>query len=278
MGPDAAGIESVDDEGEERMTNAVETSGLGRKFGDVAAVTDLDLEVATGTFFGFLGPNGAGKSTTIKMLTGLLSPTAGSARILGHDVVTDPVGAKRLIGVVPEESALFDRLTGPEQLRFVGRMYGMERWVIDDRTEELLALMGLEGDTGKFIVDYSHGMRKKLSICAAVIHEPQVLFLDEPFEGIDAVSSRLVKSVLNQLVASGVTIFLTSHILEIVEKLCTEVAIIHHGRLVAHDRLERLRAGIAEPGAAGSETTLEELFLSLVGGDRSDRGRLSWLA
>ncbi len=259
------------------MTNAIETSGLGRKFGDVAAVTELDLEVGRGTFLGFLGPNGAGKSTTIKMLTGLLAPTSGSARILGHDVVADPVGAKRLIGVVPEESALFDRLTGPEQLRFVGRMYGMERSVIDDRSEELLALMGLEGDTGKFIVDYSHGMRKKLSICAAVIHEPQVLFLDEPFEGIDAVASQLVRAVLRQLVASGVTIFLTSHILEIVEKLCSDVAIIHRGRLVAHDSLERLRAGARVGGAEGPERSLEELFLTLVGGARLERGRLSWL-
>lgn len=259
------------------MTSAIETSGLGRKFGDVAAVTDLDLEVGRGTFLGFLGPNGAGKSTTIKMLTGLLAPTSGSARILGHDVVTDPVGAKRLIGVVPEESALFDRLTGPEQLRFVGRMYGMERSVIDDRSEELLTLMGLEGDTGKFIVDYSHGMRKKLSICAAVIHEPQVLFLDEPFEGIDAVASQLVRAVLRQLVASGVTIFLTSHILEIVEKLCSDVAIIHRGRLVAHDSLERLRAGARAGGAEGRERSLEELFLTLVGGDRLEHGRLSWL-
>jgi ABC-2 type transport system ATP-binding protein len=259
------------------MGFAIETRGLWRTFGGVVAVEALDLRVETGTFFGFLGPNGAGKSTTIEMLTGLLAPTSGSAHILGHDVVAEPVEAKRLIGVVPEESALFDRLTGPEHLRFVGRMYGMERSVIDDRTEELLTLMGLAGDTGKFIVDYSHGMRKKLSICAAIIHEPQVLFLDEPFEGIDAVSSQLVRSVLRQLVASGVTIFLTSHILEIVEKLCTEVAIIHEGRLVAHDSLERLRAGTYEVGAEEPAKTLEELFLTLVGGDRLEKGRLSWL-
>lgn len=259
------------------MQPAIETEGLKRDFDGVVAVESLDLRVEAGTFFGFLGPNGAGKSTTIKMLTGLLAPTSGSARILGHDVVADSVKAKNVIGVVPEESALFDRLTGPEQLRFVGRMYGMERSVIDDRTEELLTLMGLTEDSGKFIVDYSHGMRKKLSICAAVIHEPQVLFLDEPFEGIDAVSSQLVRSVLNQLVASGVTIFLTSHILEIVEKLCVEVAIIHEGRLVAHDSLDRLRAGTHGGGAEDSGRTLEELFLTLVGGDRLESGRLSWL-
>lgn len=257
------------------MEHAIETRRLRRVFGDMVAVDGLDLIVETGTFFGFLGPNGAGKSTTIKMLTGLLAPTSGSARIHGHDVAADPVKAKGLIGVVPEESALFDRLTGPEQLRFVGRMYGMERAVIEARTEELLALMGLDGDTGKLIVDYSHGMRKKLSLCAAVIHDPQVLFLDEPFEGIDAVASQLVRSVLKQLVASGVTIFLTSHILEIVEKLCSRVAIIHHGRLVAHDTLENLST--AGPNAEKQKRSLEELFLFLVDGDQEARGRLSWL-
>ncbi len=257
------------------MENAIETRRLRRVFGENVAVDDLDLTVEAGTFFGFLGPNGAGKSTTIKMLTGLLTPTSGAAAVLGHDVVTDSVRAKRLIGVVPEKSILFDRLTGREQLKFVGRMYGMERAVIDARSDELLALMSLDGDLGKLIVDYSHGMRKKLSICAAVIHEPRILFLDEPFEGIDAVSSQLVRSVLNQLVASGVTIFLTSHILEIVEKLCSRVAIIHQGRLVAHDTLENLSAG--GPDAEQRARSLEELFLFLVGEDHSALGRLSWL-
>ena len=175
---------------------AIETRGLRRVFGEKVAVEGLDLVVEPGTFFGFLGPNGAGKSTTIKMLTGLLGPSAGSASILGYDVVDDAVEAKRLLGVVPESSALFERLTGPEYLRFVGRMYGMERGVIDERSSELLDLMGLSEEHGKLIVDYSHGMQKKLSISAAIIHEPSVLFLDEPFEGIDAVSSRLLRSLL----------------------------------------------------------------------------------
>jgi len=260
------------------MHKAIETVGLRRTFGEVVAVDSLDLTVDAGTFFGFLGPNGAGKSTTIKMLTGLLGPSAGSARILGFDVMAEAVNAKRLIGVVPEESALFDRLTGPEYLRFVGRMYAMPRAVIDARTDELLGLMGLSDDTRKLIVDYSHGMRKKLSICAAVIHEPQVLFLDEPFEGIDAISSQLVRSVLNQLVATGVTIFLTSHILEIVEKLCTHVAIIHEGRLVADGPLDRLRDGVVNVDGESGRISLEDLFFSLVGGDRLEEGRLSWLA
>jgi ABC-2 type transport system ATP-binding protein len=260
------------------MDLAIETEGLRREFGEVVAVDGLDLAVERGTFFGFLGPNGAGKSTTIKMLTGLLGPSSGSAKILGHDVVSDSVAAKSVMGVVPEESALFERLTGPEYLRFVGRMYGMAKAVIDARSAELLELMGLQDDTGKLIVDYSHGMRKKLSISAAVMHEPRVLFLDEPFEGIDAVSSQLLRSVLNQLVATGVTIFLTSHILEIVEKLCTHVAIIHRGRLVADGSLDRLRE-VAEPGRAGESRSrsLEELFLSLVGGQEVDQRRLSWL-
>ncbi len=257
------------------MDLAIETSALRREFGDFVAVDGLDLVVEKGTFFGFLGPNGAGKSTTIKMLTGLLGPSSGSARILGHDVVADSVAAKKVMGVVPEESALFERLTGPEYLRFVGRMYGMARVMIDSRSAELLELMGLQDETRKLIVDYSHGMRKKLSISAAIIHEPRVLFLDEPFEGIDAVSSQLVRAVLNQLVNTGVTIFLTSHILEIVEKLCTHVAIIHRGHLVADGPLDELRAG---DGEGELETrSLEQLFLSLVGGDRLEQGSLSWL-
>jgi ABC-2 type transport system ATP-binding protein len=259
------------------MEFAIETRSLRREFGAVVAVDCLDLTVEQGTFFGFLGPNGAGKSTTIKMLTGLLGPSDGTARILGHDVVSNAVEAKRTMGVVPEETALFERLTGPEYLRFVGRMYGMSRQVIDARTTELMDLMDLRDETGKLIVDYSHGMRKKLSISAAIIHEPRVLFLDEPFEGIDAVSSQLVRSVLNQLVATGVTIFLTSHILEIVEKLCTHVAIIHRGALVADGSLDELRQGKGKRRDGSDAETLEELFLSLVGGDRLEQGRLSWL-
>lgn len=257
------------------MDLAIETIGLRREFGEVVAVDGLDLAVETGTFFGFLGPNGAGKSTTIKMLTGLLGPSSGSGRILGRDIVADSVAAKAVMGVVPEESALFERLTGPEYLRFVGRMYGMARTTIEDRSTELLELMDLQDDTRKLIVDCSHGMRKKLAISAAIIHEPRVLFLDEPFEGIDAVSSQLVRSILNQLVTTGVTIFLTSHILEIVEKLCTHVAIIHRGRLVADGQLDELREGVGE--GSPEADTLEQLFLSLVGGDRLDQGRLSWL-
>ncbi len=250
---------------------AIETRGLSKTFGGKTAVDDLDLRVEAGSFFGFLGPNGAGKSTTIKILTGLLLPSAGSARILGHDIVDDAVAAKQLMGVVSEDGAVFERLTGAEYLEFVGRMYGMDRKTISSRSGELLELLDLAADSNKLVVDYSHGMRKKLCFAAALIHDPKVLFLDEPFEGIDAVAGRLIKALLGQLQDAGVTIFLTSHILEIVEKLCTEIAIINRGTIVARGSLEDLRA---KTGAASS---LEDLFLDLVGKGTGDERQLSWL-
>jgi len=254
------------------MTHAIATSGLVRKFGDFTAVDRLELNVETGSFFGFLGPNGAGKSTTIKMLTGLLRISEGRASVLGYDVEREPVEVKRRIGVLPEELALFDRLTAREYLEFVGRMYGMRKKVIGPRSDELLDLMDLGDARKKQVVDFSHGMKKKLALCSALIHEPQLLFLDEPFEGIDAVASRLIKDLLASLVGAGVTIFLTSHILEIVEKLCDHIAIIHQGRLVAQGSQEQLRHDV--PGAG----SLEELFLSLVESDEPHRKpTLSWL-
>ncbi len=254
---------------------AVEVEGLVKRFGPVNAVDGIDLVVERGTFFGFLGPNGAGKSTTIKVLTGLLEPTAGTARILGFDIVREPVEAKRRIGVVAEELALFDRLSGWEYLELVGRLYGMRRPVIRERSAELMELMGLAQEGGKLIVDYSHGMQKKLALCAALIHDPQVLFLDEPFEGIDALAARLIKTILGRLVERGVTIFLTSHVLEIVERLCSHVAIIHQGRLVASGELDELRSGVA---VGGERLSLEDLFVSLVGGEEQVERGLSWLA
>ncbi len=256
------------------MDYAIQTEGLVRSFGNFRAVDGLDVIVQPGTFFGFLGPNGAGKSTTIKMLTGLLRISGGTARVLGINIEQDPVAVKRNIGVVPEELALFDRLTGAEYLRFVGRMYGLESSVIHQRTDELLDLMDLERDREKLIVDYSHGMKKKISFVAALIHEPKLLFLDEPFEGIDAISSQQIKIILEQLVRSGVTVFLTSHILEIVERLCTHIAIINHGKLAAQGSLEELRYLV---DSSSSEGRLEALFLKLVGDDKESKG-LSWLA
>jgi len=273
-------------------TPAVATSGLTRRFGQLAAVQDVDLQVAPGQFFGFLGPNGAGKSTTIKMLTGLLAPSAGSIRILGLDLMTHGVEVKRQIGVVPEGMALFGRLTGTEYLNFVGQMYGLDRPTAARRTGELLEFMQLADQRKKLITDYSHGMQKKLALAAAVIHGPRVLFLDEPFEGVDAVASVTLKAMLQSMIARGATIFLTSHVLEIVERLCSHVAIIDHGRLVAQGSLDELRQGVEARAAAaagdasgtavtaGERLTLEQIFLRIVGGTAASpaAAELSWLS
>jgi ABC-2 type transport system ATP-binding protein len=262
--------------------HAIETEALTRRFGELVAVEDVNLAVAPGQFFGFLGPNGAGKSTTIKMLTGLLAPTSGRIRILGLDLLEHPVEVKRQIGVVPEGMALFGRLTGAEYLNFVGRMYGLDRDVAAQRAAELLEFMQLADQTKKLVTDYSHGMQKKLALAAAVIHGPKVLFLDEPFEGVDAVAAGTLKSMLQSMIARGATIFLTSHVLEIVERLCSHVAIIQEGRLVAQGALEDLRsAGVeasvgAEHGGGVEKLTLEQIFLRAVGGVRAEH-ELSWL-
>ena len=270
----------------------ISTKGLTRRFGDLLAVDDVNLQVAPGQFFGFLGPNGAGKSTTIKMLTGLLAPTSGQIEILGLNLNTDPVNVKRQIGVVPEGMALFGRLTGSEFLNFAGRMYGLDRTTAAQRAAELLEFMQLADQPKKLVTDYSHGMQKKLAMAAAVIHGPKVLFLDEPFEGVDAIAAGTLKAMLQGMIARGATIFLTSHVLEIVERLCSHLAIIHHGRLVAQGSLEELRAGVeAQALAAGAgpsgdgasresasaeKLTLEEIFLRIVGGSRQEQ-ELSWL-
>ncbi len=265
---------------------AIETQGLTRRFGGLVAVQDVNLSVAPGQFFGFLGPNGAGKSTTIKMLTGLLSASSGRIRILGLDLAQNPVDVKRQIGVVPEGMPLFGRLTGAEYLNFVGRMYGLDRETAGKRTAELLDFMQLADQPKTLVTDYSHGMQKKLAMAGAVIHGPTVLFLDEPFEGVDAIASGTLKAMLQRMIARGATIFLTSHVLEIVERLCSHLAIIHRGRLVAQGSLEELRAGVEAQAAAalagssasesavsapGEKLTLEEIFLRIVGGTRGCR-------
>jgi ABC-2 type transport system ATP-binding protein len=263
-------------------TAAIQTRGLIRRFGELNAVDDVTFSVAQGQFFGFLGPNGAGKSTTIKMLTGLLEPTAGSIEILGQPFTAGSLELKRHIGVVPEGMALFGRLTAPEYLRFVGRMYGLDRVTTNQRTDELLDFMQLSNETRKLVTDFSHGMQKKLALAAAVIHGPKVLFLDEPFEGVDAIAAGMLKTMLQRMIGRGATIFLTTHVLEIVERLCSHVAIISHGRLVANGSLEELRNGVAStlPGSAsGQRLTLEQTFLSIVGADAQEPSQeLSWLA
>lgn len=254
-------------------TPAIATHGLTRRFGEFTAVDNVNLTVAPGQFFGFLGPNGAGKSTTIKMLTGLLAPTSGRVEVLGTDLSTNSLEVKRQIGVVPEGMALFGRLTGAEYLRFVGRMYGLDRETTAQRGAELLEFMGLADQPKKLVTDYSHGMQKKLALAAAVIHGPKVLFLDEPFEGVDAIAAGTLKTMLQRMIARGATIFLTSHVLEIVERLCSHVAIIDRGRLVAEGSLEELRVG----SHADSQETLEEIFLRIVGSTERPEQELSWL-
>jgi ABC-2 type transport system ATP-binding protein len=263
-------------------TPAVETVDLVRRFGDFAAVDHVNLRIGRGQFFGFLGPNGAGKSTTIKMLTGLLAPTSGAVRVLGRDLSAEPLEVKRRIGVVPEDLNLFERLTGAEMLAFTGRMYGLARADIAERARELLALMELDGEPKKLVVEYSHGMKKKLSLACALIHRPEILFLDEPFEGVDAVASRTLKDLLSRLTARGLTVFLTSHVLEIVERLCTDIAIISSGRLVASGPLDELRRGITVEGDTGDAPgplSLEDYFIRVVGGARHTGDEvLQWLA
>jgi ABC-2 type transport system ATP-binding protein len=260
---------------------AVETFNLVRQFGHITAVDNINLRVERGRFFGFLGPNGAGKSTTIKMLTGLLAVTSGEARVLGHDVQAEPMEVKRRIGVVPEDLNLFERLTGAEMLSFTGRMYGLQPAEIAERAQELLALMELDAEPRKLVVEYSHGMKKKLSLACALIHRPEILFLDEPFEGVDAIASRTLKGLLSRLTERGLTVFLTSHVLEIVERLCTDIAIISQGRLVAVGSLNELRQGIEVAGQGVTESSpmsLEDYFIHVVGGVRQTSDDvLQWL-
>jgi ABC-2 type transport system ATP-binding protein len=260
--------------------DAIVTAGLTRRFGDFTAVDNVNLSVATGQFYGFLGPNGAGKSTSIKMLTGLLAPTAGRIQILGLDLATNLIDVKRQIGVLPEGMALFGRLTGSEYLTFAARMYGLDRDTAAQRTAELLDFMGLADQPKTLITDYSHGMQKKLAMAAAVIHGPRVLFLDEPFEGVDAVASGTLKTMLQRMIARGVTIFLTSHVLEIVERLCTHVGIINEGKLVAQGSLDELRAGVVSGHSLqpGERMTLEDFFLRAIGSSRGSAQELSWLS
>ena len=260
-------------------TRAVETFSLVKQFGDFVAVDNIDLQVNRGSFFGFLGPNGAGKSTTIKMLTGLLAPTSGKLRVLGFDISSQPMEVKRRIGVVPEDLNLFERLTGAEMLSFTGRMYGVPTNEIAHRSKELLDLMDLQDEPKKLIVEYSHGMKKKLSLACALIHRPEMLFLDEPFEGVDAIASRTLKDLLLRLTARGLTVFLTSHVLEIVERLFSDIAIISQGKLLASGELNELRKGIRLAEDGKGPVSLEEYFIHLVGGTRSagEEEVLQWL-
>src|SRR6266567_4049924 len=252
---------------------AVVTRDLVRAFGQKVAVSHLNLTVQRGEFYGFLGPNGAGKSTTIKMLVGLLRPTAGSIWVSGVDVWREPLRARALMGVLPEYLNLYERLTGSEFLTFAGHMYGVAEADVRHRSEELLHVLTLTDDADKLIVDYSVGMRKKIALAAALIHSPEVLFLDEPFEGIDPVSSRVIRDILRGLTQHGTTIFFSSHIMEVVERLCTRVGIINQGILVAEGTLQELRD---RASGENKDATLEDIFLNVVGAHEESHN-LSWL-
>jgi ABC-2 type transport system ATP-binding protein len=251
------------------MSLAIETHQLTRYFGDFCAVNAIELRVEQGTFYGFLGPNGAGKSTTIKMLTGLLAPSRGKMTVLGKNMLSprEALEVKSHMGVVPENLALFDNLTAREYLTFIGRMYLLPKDTIRSRIDELLPLLGLEGEEKKLTLEYSHGMKKKLALAAALLPNPDLLFLDEPFEGVDAVTSRVIRDLLHGFVARGSTVFLTSHVLEIVEKLCTHVGIIVQGALVEQASLEEIRRG----------NSLEDRFLEKAGADPEANRKLTWL-
>lgn len=248
---------------------AIETREITRTFGSRVAVDDVTIRVPRGCFYGFLGPNGAGKSTTVRMLTGLLAPTSGEAWIEGRSIRTEAVEVKRGIGVLPDDLALFERLSFWEHLTMIGRIYGLTLAETERRAEDLLRLLDLWEDRGIYAVDGSHGMRKKLALAVALIHNPRVLFLDEPFEGIDPIAGKHIRDLLGKLTDRGVTVFLTSHILEIIERLADRIAVIADGKIRAETDLADLkRAG----------RTLEDLFVEAVGA-RGDGGvELPWLA
>ncbi len=250
-------------------TYSIWTEGLtktfdaGRKANPpvIMAVDHVDLRVAPGEFYGFLGPNGAGKSTTIKMLTGLLRPTSGVIRVAGFDMAQYPLDVKRVIGVLPEDLNLYERLTAMEFLMFAAQMYGISKVEARKRTNELLHLIEMEEAGSKLIVDFSMGMKKKVALAGAMIHAPRVLFLDEPFNGIDAISARSIRDVLHRMTQLGTTIFFSSHVMEVVEKLCTRIAIITGGKIVAEGTMDMLRVKADTP-----EGSLEDIFVRLVKG------------
>ena len=247
---------------------AVKTNFLTCDFDKFRAVDALSLGVDYGTMYGFLGRNGAGKSTTIKMLTGILQPTAGDIELLGErlDDTDASVEVRRRIGVVPENLALFELLTARENLLFVGRMYLLEEETLEQRIDELLTALQVNAQEDQLVADYSHGMRKKLALAAALLPNPDLLFLDEPFEGVDAVASRIMRDLLRDYVKRGSTVFLTSHVLDIVEGLCSHVGIIHEGKLVFQDAMAEL-----------GEKSLEDVFIELVGSVEEMRVQLDWL-
>lgn len=248
---------------------AVRVRGLWKRFGDQVAVAGIDLALPAGRFIGLVGPNGAGKTTSLSMITGLLRPDDGTVQIVGREVWPDPVGVKSRIGVLPEGLRLFERLSGRELLSYTGRLRGLPGTEVDKRAGQLLDVLDLSSAQNKLVVDYSTGMRKKIGLAAALLHNPEVLFLDEPFEGVDPVSAQVIRGVLERYTESGGTVVFSSHVMELVESLCDWVAVMAAGRIVARGPLAEVRS---------TAPSLQDAFLSLVGADRRGGQDLDWLS
>ncbi|MDC0713907.1 ABC transporter ATP-binding protein [Stigmatella sp. ncwal1] len=251
------------------MDLAVDARGLIKRFGSFTALNGLDLQIPRGAFYAYLGPNGAGKSTSLALLTGIYGPDAGTIQLLGWDAVRQPLQVKRRVGMVPEELSLFERLTGRQYLTFCGRMYGLEGEEAAARAAELLELTELTYKAGALVAEYSKGMRRRLAIAAALIHAPELVFLDEPFEGIDVLAAGVIRELLRELSRRGVTLLLTTHVLEIAERLATHAGILRGGKMLDQGPVGEL---LARHGTA----SLEALFEKLIGVPAARNARLSF--
>ncbi|QUC01368.1 ABC transporter ATP-binding protein [Cellulosimicrobium cellulans] len=247
-------------------TAALSLRALWKRFGEKIAVAGIDLDVPAGSFYGLVGPNGAGKTTTLSMATGLLRPDAGSAHVHGTDLWADPVSGKRQLGVLPDGVRLFDRLTGAQLVTYAGLLRGMDRDTVAERTTELLAALDLAKDANTFVVDYSAGMTKKIALATALIHAPRTLVLDEPFEAVDPVSAANIRDILAGYVASGGTVVVSSHVMDLVQRMCDHVAVVAGGHVLAAGTVDAVRG----------DQSLEDRFVELVGGRQSTEG-LAWL-
>ncbi|MEX0936181.1 MAG: ABC transporter ATP-binding protein [Gemmatimonadota bacterium] len=248
--------------GDAAVTPMLELEGLAKSYGSFAAVRGLDLSVKPGEIFGFLGPNGAGKTTTIRMVAGILQPSAGSVRLDGIDMSVEPERAKRRIGYIPDRPFLYEKLSGGEFLRFVAGLWGYEGPELESRADRFLALFSLTPWKDELIESYSHGMRQKLLISSALIHDPKLIVVDEPMVGLDPRSARILKDLLRAYVAQGGTVFLSTHTLEVAEVLCDRIAIIYEGEIIALGTMDELRSQADAGGAR-----LEEIFLKVTGGE-----------
>jgi ABC-2 type transport system ATP-binding protein len=246
---------------------SIAVSGLRKSFGAKEAVAGIDLEIAAGSLAGLVGPNGAGKTTSLSMMTGLLRPDSGRILINGLDVWADPRAAKAVIGVVPDQARLFERLSGAEMLEYAGRLHGLPAAEARSRATQLLDVLDLTADSKRLVADYSTGMRKKATLGCALIHNPSVLFLDEPLEGVDPISADVIRRLLTRFAGSGSTVLFSSHVMELVEQVCDHVSIIDKGRIVATGTTDQVRGG----------KTLQQAFIALVGPRPNDEEGLSWL-